>query len=211
MLKGLIYKIVNKTNDKVYIGCTTMTLEDRYKAHLYRCFNKNYDCKLYNSMRKYGKENFKIDMLEECDIDFIYEIEKKYIEQYNSYKNGLNSTLGGEGCLGYIHSEEKRKKISKNLLDSGNTHKNKTYEEIYGDLADEEKTKRKVGVRNAYKNMSDQDKQQKYKKISESLKGKIPWNKGLSKQSDDRVNNYSKTQSLNQIGIKKGPYKINDK
>jgi group I intron endonuclease len=211
MQKGIIYKITNKTNDKVYIGCTTMTLEERYKGHLYRCFNKNYDCKLYNSMRKHGKENFKIDLLEECNIESIYEIEKKYIDQYDSYKNGLNSTLGGEGCLGYIHSEEKRKKISKNLIDSGNTHKNKTYEEIYGDLANEEKIKRKVGVSNAHKNMSDQDKQQKSKKISESLKGRIPWNKGLSKQTDDRVNSYSKTQSIKQTGIKKGPYKINNK
>lgn len=211
MQKGIIYKITNKVNNKVYVGCTITTLEDRYKGHLYRCFNKNYDCKLYNSMRKYGKENFKIDVLEECNIESIYEIEKKYIELYSSYENGLNSTLGGEGCLGYIHSEEKRKKISKNLIDSGNTHKNKTYEEIYGDLANEEKIKRKFGVSNAHKNMSDQDKQQKSEKISESLKGRIPWNKGLNKQTDDRVNSYSKTQSLKQTGIKKGPYKINNK
>jgi hypothetical protein len=66
------------------------------------------------SIKKYGQENFNIELIEECELGVMYEIEKKYISQYNSFNQGLNSTIGGEGCLGYVHSEEIRKKISEN-------------------------------------------------------------------------------------------------
>jgi hypothetical protein len=94
-------------------------------------------------MKKYGQEIFTIELIEECDLSIIYETEKKYIKQYDSYTNGLNSTFGGEGCLGYTHSPEIRQKISENTK-NGNSHKGKTYEELYGDRAEEEKLKRKT-------------------------------------------------------------------
>jgi group I intron endonuclease len=104
--KGKIYKITNKENGLIYIGCTVNSLSHRFNQHLYRCFKTDYKSKLYNSMKKYGQDNFTIELLEECDLSIIYETEKKYIEQYDSYNNGLNSTFGGEGCLGYVHSPE---------------------------------------------------------------------------------------------------------
>ena len=42
--------------------------------------------------------------------DFFYE--KEYIKKYNSYgENGYNMTYGGEGTLGWIPSEETKRKI----------------------------------------------------------------------------------------------------
>jgi len=143
--KGKIYKITNKENGSIYIGCTINSLEKRFGEHLSRCFSSTHKSKLYNSMKKYGQENFTIELIEECDLSVIYETEKKYVEQYDSYNNGLNSTFGGEGCLGYTHSSEIRQKISENTK-NGNSHKGKTYEELYGDRADEEKEKRKTAA-----------------------------------------------------------------
>jgi group I intron endonuclease len=143
--KGKIYKITNKENGSIYIGCTINSLEKRFGEHLSRCFSSTHKSKLYNSIKKYGQENFTIELIEECDLSVIYETEKKYVEQYDSYNNGLNSTIGGEGCLGYTHSSEIRQKISENTK-NGNSHKGKTYEELYGDRADEEKEKRKTAA-----------------------------------------------------------------
>jgi group I intron endonuclease len=143
--KGKIYKITNKENGLIYIGCTINSLEKRFGEHLSRCFSSTHKSKLYNSIKKYGQENFTIELIEECDLSVIYETEKKYVEQYDSYNNGLNSTIGGEGCLGYTHSSEIRQKISENTK-NGNSHKGKTYEELYGDRADEEKEKRKTAA-----------------------------------------------------------------
>ena len=147
--KGKIYKITNKENGLIYIGCTINSLKHRFNEHLYRCFKTDYKSKLYNSMKKYGQENFTIELIEECDLNVIYETEKKYVEQYDSYNNGLNSTFGGEGCLGYTHSPEKRVKISESLK-NGNSHKGKTYEELYGDKADEEREKRRMSVKQGW-------------------------------------------------------------
>lgn len=143
MKNGKIYKITNKINGLVYIGCTINSLEQRFSEHLYRCFKTDYKSKLYNSLKKYGQENFIINLIIECDISVIYETEKKYINEYDSYHNGMNSTFGGEGCLGYTHSPKIRQKISENTK-NGNSHKGKTYEELYGDRAEGEKLKRKM-------------------------------------------------------------------
>ena len=84
--KGKIYKIVNKVNGEIYIGCTINHLKDRFNEHLYRCFKTDYNSKLYNSIKKYGKDNFFIELIEECDLDVLYETEKKYINFYNSMR-----------------------------------------------------------------------------------------------------------------------------
>jgi hypothetical protein len=46
-------------------------------------------------MRKYGVENFQIELLEETDNP--EERETFWIEQKRSFKNGYNATLGGDG------------------------------------------------------------------------------------------------------------------
>jgi len=158
--KGKIYKITNKENGLIYIGCTINSLKKRFSEHLYRCFKTDYKSKLYNSMKKYGQEIFTIELIEECDLSIIYETEKKYIKQYDSYTNGLNSTFGGEGCLGYTHSLEIRQKISENTK-NGNSHKGKTYEELYGDKADEQREKRRLSVKKGWGSMSEKEKEQR--------------------------------------------------
>jgi group I intron endonuclease len=164
--KGKIYKITNKENGLIYIGCTINSLKKRFNEHLYRCFKTDYKSKLYNSMKKYGQENFSIELIEECDLSVIYETEKKYIKSYDSYNNGLNSTFGGEGCLGYTHSPEIRQKISENTK-NGNSHKGKTYEELYGDKADAEREKRRLSVKNGWDSLSIQSKKDRTEKIKE--------------------------------------------
>lgn len=171
MDKGKIYKIVNLVNGKIYIGCTVTSLEKRYYEHLYRCFKSDYKSKLYNSIKKYGEENFIIELLEECDVNQIYETEKKYIKQYDSFKNGLNSTLGGEGCLGYVHSKEIREKISK-LTKENNSHKGKTYETLYGEDGEFEKERRRLSVKKHWDGLNDNERKERKEKIKEVIRNK---------------------------------------
>ena len=166
--KGKIYKITNKENGLMYIGCTINSLEKRFGEHLSRCFTSEHKSKLYNSIKKYGQDNFTIELVEECDLGVIYETEKKYIEQFNTYNTGLNSTIGGEGCLGYTHSSEIRQKISENTK-NGNSHKGKTYEELYGDKAEEQREKRRLSVKKGWESISDEDKQKRIIKATETL------------------------------------------
>lgn len=50
-------------------------------------------------MRKYGIENFHIEQIEEVANDQLNEREKYWISYYNTYFDGYNSTLGGDGSL----------------------------------------------------------------------------------------------------------------
>ena len=143
MENGKIYKITNTKNNSLYIGCTINTLKHRFEEHCYRCLKTNINTKLCNSIRKYGVEKFTIELIDECSLEKIYEREVELIKEYNSFENGLNSTLGGEGCLCYKHSPEIRVKISE-AVKNGKSHKGKTYDEIYGDRAQEEREKRKM-------------------------------------------------------------------
>lgn len=94
---GFIYKITNNINQKSYIGKTARSIQIRYKEHLK---NINYlDLPLYRALKKYGKENFSIIQLEECDNKILDEREIYWINYYQTYKNGYNCTAGGEGGI----------------------------------------------------------------------------------------------------------------
>ena len=196
--KGRIYKITNKENGLIYIGCTVNSLEKRFGEHLSRCFTSEYKSKLYNSMKKYGQENFTIELIEECNLNIIYETEKKYVEQYDSYNNGLNSTIGGEGCLGYTHSPEKKVKISESLK-NGNSHKGKTYEELYGDKADEQREKRRLSVKQGWGSISDEDKNKRVNSIKTSIRENSKYGIDLVKEIKQKINEGVKIKELKKI------------
>lgn len=91
---GVIYKIINNINNKIYIGQTSRPLKERWLEHL--TTNKRRDLPLYKAFDKYGKENFQIEIVEECENSSLDEREIYWIDYYNSYKNGYNASLGGE-------------------------------------------------------------------------------------------------------------------
>jgi group I intron endonuclease len=195
---GKIYKITNINNNLIYVGCTINSLEQRFYEHIYRCFKTDYKSKLYNSIRKHGIENFKIDLIEECDLSLIYETEKKYIKEFDTYENGLNSTLGGEGTLGYVHSPEIRKKISNNTK-NGNSHKGKTYQELYGDRAEEEKLKRKLSGKKGWVNLTTEEKENRVLNTKISIQKKSKYGVELVKEIKNKINEGLKVKQLKQL------------
>ena len=91
-----IYKIINNVNQKIYIGKTTRTIEERFKEHCKDYKKRDLEKRpLYRAMKKYGIENFSIELVEETDNP--EEREKYLIEYYGSFKNGYNATIGGDG------------------------------------------------------------------------------------------------------------------
>jgi group I intron endonuclease len=193
IILGKIYKITNTKNNLIYVGCTINSLEQRFYEHIYRCFKTDYKSKLYNSIKKYGIENFKIDLIEECGLNLIYETEKKYIKEFDTYTNGLNSTLGGEGTLGYVHSPEIRKKISNNTK-NGNSHKGKTYQELYGDRAEEEKIKRKNS--SGWNDMSEGEKVERIKNIRTGVRKNSKYGVELIKEVKEKLKNGIKVKEV---------------
>jgi group I intron endonuclease len=178
---GKIYLIKNIVNNKEYVGCTISKLNVRFDEHMWKCTKSDSKTKFCNSIKKYGKENFKIELLENCDVKTIYEREIFYIQKFNTYKNGLNSTTGGEGCLGYTHTEETRKKIS-TIIKNGKSHKGKTYDEIYGERKNIEKENRKIGVKKSWDNLTNEEKTNRIKNSQNQLRNKSKYGLDLIKE-----------------------------
>lgn len=91
-----IYKITNTINGKVYIGQTIQPLDKRWSQHKRSARSKE-AYSIHRAIAKYGEENFIIECLCNCSIEELDRLEKKYIEDYNSYSCGYNETHGGQG------------------------------------------------------------------------------------------------------------------
>ena len=91
-----IYQIVNDINNKIYIGKTERTIQERWKEHCKDAFKEHSEKRpLYAAMKKYGIENFHIELIEETDNPEEREI--YWIEEKQSFKCGYNATIGGDG------------------------------------------------------------------------------------------------------------------
>ena len=92
-MKGYIYKITNKVTGKSYIGQTRYTVEFRWRQHQH----KKDGCYFHNSIQTYGVDNFTVETLEECDFKDLDSREMYYIAKYDTFSNGYNTTIGGDG------------------------------------------------------------------------------------------------------------------
>lgn len=126
-----IYMFENKVNNKKYIG-QSRSIETRKRAHYNCSLNTSYngyETKFYRALRKYGYNNFEFSILELCSTEELNDREKHFIEFYNSFKNGYNSSIGGDVVAsGYgedhhqaVLTEEEILIIKKELLSTTKT------------------------------------------------------------------------------------------
>ncbi|MCB5259637.1 MAG: GIY-YIG nuclease family protein [Candidatus Cloacimonetes bacterium] len=127
-----IYKIENLVNGKCYIGQTVLTFNERYNfkgegiervlAYLEMREDKtsSYSDKLYhnnhllNAIRKYGTENFTVEIIDTAEsIEELNKKEKYWIKHYNAFRKGYNKCKGGDGIEGWEPSNATRKFWSK--------------------------------------------------------------------------------------------------
>ena len=124
---GYIYKIVNKINNKIYIGQVyNKSIYNRFNRH---CVEAKSNSKSYidRAINKYGKDNFSIELVEQCyskqELD---EKEKYWIKYYNSTNStiGYNLTYGGDGGNTYLCKSNKEMQSIRKKISTSNTGKN---------------------------------------------------------------------------------------
>ncbi len=97
--------------NKVYIGQTYRTYKERWDAHKYQ--SKTFNDHFHRAIRKYGWDKFVFEVLHDnIDTMWLDDWEIYYINLYNSFRDGYNSTNGGSGTRGVKCSEETKYKIS---------------------------------------------------------------------------------------------------
>ena len=99
-MRGFIYKITNTINSKSYIGQTIQNVKERFYQHCAtKCSKAVSNMAIHRAIKKYGKSNFTVEVIEEIDSTNLNDRERYWIKYYNSYNNGYNSTKGGQdGC-----------------------------------------------------------------------------------------------------------------
>jgi group I intron endonuclease len=183
-----IYKITNPKNN-IYIG-QSWNIEKR------KAFYKNSKCKsqikIFNSLKKYGWENHKFEIIHELPIDVTQEIINCYeIFYWTQYKDcgfsmlnirepGSNGKLSietkiriGNKSAGKKHSLETRLKMSEKKIGNKNSLGKKHSLETRLKMSESKKnmsdeTKRKMSESKKYIKFTEEHK----RKLSESKKGK---------------------------------------
>lgn len=133
-----LYKIVNLVSSGVYIGITKGDLKSRFRMHKFQARNGR-KTPLYDAMRKYGEENFSIEILKEfedfkelCDaeIEEIKSARASEVTCYNLCDGGVQNfdyvrrdrekwianlktkRVGRKPALGMKHTEDNKKLFS---------------------------------------------------------------------------------------------------
>lgn len=126
----IIYKATNLINNKCYIGQTKLTLQKRTKDHR----NSKDNLYFHNAIRKYGIENFKWEVIFECDDKWVLNVMETFkiiVNHSHVSENGYNLSWGGEsGTNGYKFTDEQLKimRETHSGIDNGFYGKNHTKE-----------------------------------------------------------------------------------
>ena len=156
MSNGIYCYIDKKNNTIVYVGKDSyIDKQTRHKAH---CGEKKYNEQQINKVLQNNPNRYKYKVLKEGSFSEkeLNEFEKFYIQKYNPL---FNFTEGGDGILGYKHTDEAIEKIRQNAKGNQNFLGKKHTKE-----AKEKIRQSKIGNKNPMK------KKENKAKVSNSLK-----------------------------------------
>lgn len=103
VMEGVIYCYHCIVTGKKYIG---QTVQEEIRKYRHLIDSKRLKSNFYNAVNKYGWESFIYGIIKVCDTDKLDEMEKRYISKYNTFNDGYNMTMGGDGCKKYENDFE---------------------------------------------------------------------------------------------------------
>ena len=112
MSYGIVYKVTNMLNDKVYIGQTTLELKRRKRQHAYRTRKDDRRTAFHNALLDEGFDNFQWDEIDIADSqEELDRKEKHWIAHYKADdpQFGYNTF---EGSICAKHTADTKRKIS---------------------------------------------------------------------------------------------------
>lgn len=117
-----IYKIINKTNNKYYVG-KSINIKQRFISHKCELRRNNHDnSRLQKAWNKYGENNFEFKIIEELPYEKLTVIEQEYLNickqnkdtTYNMYYFSA-PTANGFKNEKHTHKYFNKKEINENL------------------------------------------------------------------------------------------------
>jgi len=104
VIKCGIYKIENLKKQKIYVG-KSMNISKRFRTHKYFLNNnKHYNKELQQDWNVFTEDDFIFEIIQTYNREELSEKESYWIEKLDTFNNGYNRTLGGNG--GYSKYEQ---------------------------------------------------------------------------------------------------------
>lgn len=196
-----LYKITNKINGKTYIGQTT-----NFKKRIHNHIHTKSSSLIHMAILKYGKDNFKYEILFKRPYNFIDVAETVAIKYYNSLvPNGYNLESGG--CVNKKHNQNTKDKMStikkgKKQLKISLARKNKPHPHKGVPCAPKTKLKMSLANKGAFRTAEQKLKmslaqKDRFKnnqctaetklKLSIALLGRTPWNKSKPMTDEQKI------------------------
>lgn len=122
-----IYKILNKANNKFYIGSSDF-IRRRWREHIVLLnSNKHYNSYLQNAWNKYGENTFEFSVIEYCDSKILIQKEQFWLDWFKPYDEniGYNISFVAGNCSGVKHSPEFGQKVRERRLGTRHTEETK--------------------------------------------------------------------------------------
>jgi len=192
MVSG-IYKMTCLPNGKIYIG-SSEDVDKRIKVHFRRLKNNNHtNPHLQNAYNLYGANEFSLMVLEECERESLLEREQYWMDLTQCYnrKIGFNNCKKSDRPTGYKHTDHAKYKMRQAKLGKKLPQKQiaKMVESRKG-FKHSKETKDKISKANGGINNGmfgrKEDEDHKKERMKNFL-AKPRWNKGLTKNSDERI------------------------
>lgn len=139
-----VYKITCSVNGKIYVGITKHSIEKRFQGHC-KSAKRGSPNKIHNAMRKYGVENFSVELIETVETREEANLREMYwVSFYKSKESGYNMTEGGDSLWTSVEG--------------------RTYEDIYGiEGAQEQRKKRSSSMKKFIENCDSQEVRERLK------------------------------------------------
>jgi group I intron endonuclease len=187
-----IYKITCATNDKFYIG-SSKNIEKRLITHKNNLSSNNHANKhLQNAWNLYGPDSFFTEVLEECNLDILINMEQKWLDKTVCHDRniGFNILSIAGSPLGYRHTDECKELMSvikKGQIKQGiakpptydNTGNKHTSETIH--------KQRECKLGNKNPNFGKKEDPSNTKIRMKNMLSKPRWNAGLTIKDDPRI------------------------
>lgn len=189
MSYGIVYYWHCVKTNKGYVGQTVNTLKNRWSGHVGSAFketSKSYYWEFPKAIREHGVNAFEGQVICECDsAEELSMMEYHYMKEFNTlWPHGYNMRAGRQ----YTH-EQTRKLMSQAKLGKplSEKHKQKISDGNKGHLGAMLGKNHSIDTKQKISASSRGHKKPKRTKehaqnLSESLKGNVAWNKGLSSE-----------------------------
>ena len=122
MAYGIIYLLIDGTNDKEYVGQTTRPIQARFKQHT------KADFYISRAIQAHGEDMFSIVVLKECESKEELNYWERHFIKYRDTKspNGYNLTGGGEISSGEDNPFYGKHHTAKSIAQMAESHRGNT-------------------------------------------------------------------------------------